>query len=62
MRAPPRERKVTKSVNLPPRLWDFVREVGAGEYSAGIRYILETVYEQERSDGRVPAEGSELRP
>lgn len=46
MRLEPRERKVAKSVNLPPRLWDFVREVGGGEYAAGIRYLLELAYKQ----------------
>lgn len=46
MRLEPRERKVAKSVNLPPRLWDFVREVGGGEYAAGIRCLLELAYKQ----------------
>lgn len=46
MRLEPRERKIVKSVNLPPRIWDFVREVGGGEYAAGIRYLLELAYKE----------------
>lgn len=49
MRPQPREIKVCKSIYLPPRLWDFVQEVGAGEYAAGIRYLLEIAYKQERA-------------
>lgn len=49
MRLEPRERKVAKSVNLPPRLWDFVKEVGGGEYATGIRYIIELAYKKEKT-------------
>jgi len=52
MRLEPRERKIAKSVNLPPRLWDFVKEVGGGEYAAGIRYLLETIYKEQISHSR----------
>jgi len=40
MRAPARERKTPRSISLPDELWEFAKEVGNGEYSAGIRHIL----------------------
>ena len=48
MRAPINERKEFKSVGLPPRLWEFAKTVGQGQYANGIRYIIELTYEQEQ--------------
>lgn len=48
MRAPVRKRKKTRSISLPDKLWDFAKEVGNGEYSAGIRHILYVTLEQTR--------------
>ena len=48
MRAPINEHKEHKSIGLPPRLWAFVKEVGNGQYAAGVRYILDQVYEQQQ--------------
>lgn len=48
MRAPINERKEFKSIGLPPRLWEFAKTVGQGQYANGIRYIVEIAYKQER--------------
>lgn len=44
LQAPINERKVSNSITLPPKLWDFAREVGNGNVSYGIRYILLQAY------------------
>lgn len=44
MRAPLNEPKEYKSIGLPVRLWDFVKHVGNGQYSHGIRYVIEQAY------------------
>lgn len=56
MRAPVRRRKKTRSISLPDKLWDFAKEVGNGEYSAGIRHILYITLEQTK----VEAEQSQV--
>lgn len=48
MRAPINERKEFKSIGLPPRLWEFAKTVGQGQYANGIRYIVELTYKQEQ--------------
>lgn len=44
MKAPVNERKTAVSITLEPSLLEFAREVGHGNISYGIRYILQEAY------------------
>lgn len=59
MRAPVRERKTPRSISLPDELWDFAKEVGNGEYSAGIRHILYVTLEQARVEAKQSSANTE---
>ena len=59
MRAPARERKTPRSISLPDELWEFAREVGNGEYSAGIRHILYVTLEQARMETKQSSTNTE---
>lgn len=48
MKAPVNERKISASITLEPSLWEFAKEVGRGNTSYGIRYILQRAKEDTR--------------
>lgn len=61
MKAPVNERKTTVSITIDPTLLEFAREVGHGNISYGIRYILQQAYIR-ANEGSRPQESNSLSP
>lgn len=59
LKAPPNERKQPRTITLPQHLWDFAKEVGDGNTSKGVRYILESVrLQNQEPSANQPPQGS----
>ncbi len=50
MLVPLREKKTQRSITLPDRLWEFIRENENNEvsYTEGVRIILEEAYQKSK--------------
>lgn len=58
MKAPVNERKTAVSITLEPSLLEFAREVGHGNISYGIRYVLQQAYTRANEGSRAQESNS----
>ena len=58
MKAPVNERKTAVSITLNPSLLEFARDVGRGNISYGIRYILQQAYIRANEGSRAQSSNS----
>lgn len=49
MQAPTHEPKHRRTISLEDRLWQFAKQVGHGNVSLGVRFILEEAFKENDS-------------